>query len=300
MTMHRGAHGFLVRNQMTNTTRVAIIVLGMHRSGTSAVAGAAVRLGLAPPRTPLAPTLDNPTGFHESIPVVDLNHLILNAVGRDWYHCLSFEPDMLDDDAQATTFDRCTAILRQEFNHEPAFVMKDPLLCLTLPIWLPALRALNAAVSALLVLRHPEEVARSLFQRDMLPEANTAAVWLHYMLEAERMTRNVPRAVIFYHDFLRDWRRCMSRAGRDADIAWPHPPEQLPSDMGDVASPSLRHYDAAADSVAIGPPCIRDLVNEAWSAFRQLGDSSLAPFACNRLDFVRARFAAHRKVRQFA
>jgi hypothetical protein len=107
MTMHRGAHGFLVRNQMTNTTRVAIIVLGMHRSGTSAVAGAAVRLGLAPPRTPLAPTLDNPTGFHESIPVVDLNHLILNAVGRDWYHCLSFEPDMLDDDAQATTFDRC-------------------------------------------------------------------------------------------------------------------------------------------------------------------------------------------------
>jgi hypothetical protein len=272
----------------------------MHRSGTSAVAGAAIRLGLAPPRTPLAPNLDNPTGFHESRLIVNLNHLILNAVGRDWYHCLSFDPDMLDDDAQATASDRCTAILRQEFNHEPAFVMKDPLLCLTLPIWLPALRGLNAAVSVLLVLRHPEEVARSLFQRDMLPEADTVAVWLHHMLEAERMTRDLPRAVVFYNDLLRDWRGCMSRAGRDADIVWPHAPQQFPSDPGDVAIRSLRHYLAKADSVAIGPPGVRGLVNEAWSAFRQLGDGSGAPFACNRLDFVRARFAAHRKVRQFA
>src|SRR5579862_9642986 len=98
-----------------NMRRMAVVVLGMHRSGTSAVAGAAIRLGLTPPRTPLAPTPDNPTGFHEPLPVYNLNHVFLAAMGHNWYDCLTFSPDSLDDAARAAAFDKCTEVLQHEF-----------------------------------------------------------------------------------------------------------------------------------------------------------------------------------------
>jgi hypothetical protein len=276
---------------MANITRAAVIILGMHRSGTSALAGAAVRLGLAPPKTLLLANADNPTGFHESVPVADLNHLILNAVGRNWYHCLSFDPDMLDAAARAAALESCTAILRKEFADEPAFVVKDPLLCLTLPIWLPALRDVGAAVSVLLAVRHPDEVARSVFVRDGLPESYTASVWLHYMLHAERMTRGFPRAVVTYTDLLDDWRRCMTRAGHIAHIAWPRPSSLFQYDSDDVVTRSLRHHIAAANSVSVGAPQFRDLMNEAWLALCELADNPGSPRIYQRLDDVRSRFA---------
>ena len=274
--------------------RQAVVVLGMHRSGTSAVAGAVTRLGLAAPRTPLAPTRDNPTGFHEPLPLTRLNDLILRFLGCTWNNCLSFDPDILDEAARATALEACTAILRDEFADEPAFVVKDPQLCLTLPIWLPAFRALGVDVTFLLVVRHPEEVTKSLFWRDMLPEAETAAVWLHHMLEAERMTRNARRAILLYTDLLDDWRGCMARAGRMANLLWPAPACLFEPDDGDVALPSFRHHVAPTGHVSVGTPPLRDLVNEGWQVFRQLDDHHASHLMHKRLDDVRSRFATWR------
>lgn len=43
--------------------KMALVVLGMHRSGTSSVAGALAMLGAQPPKTLLAPSDDNPKDF---------------------------------------------------------------------------------------------------------------------------------------------------------------------------------------------------------------------------------------------
>jgi hypothetical protein len=277
--------------------RRAVIVLGMHRSGTSAVAGAAICLGLAPPRTPMAPTPDNPTGFHEPLSLTALNELFLKALGCTWHDCLSFDPDTIDDAARATALEGCTAILRKEFGDEPAFVVKDPRLCLTLPIWLPAFRALGAAMSVLLVVRHPDEVVKSVFWRDMLPESDTAAVWLHHLLEAERATRGIARAVVSYANLLHDWRGCMARAGRLANIGWPTPDRLFRPNIGGVVIPSLQHHIAASGHVSAGSPLLCDLANEAWLAVRQMEDNPSAESEHDRLDYVRSRFAAWRTSR---
>lgn len=279
---------------MTKPNRRAVIVLGMHRSGTSAVTGATIRLGLTPPRTPAPPNEDNPTGFHESVPIAALNHLVLNVLGLTWYHCLSFDPDVLDEAARAAAFDNCVALLRDEFADAPAFVMKDPLLCMTLPIWLAPLRHLGAAVSALIVIRHPDEVARSVFERDALPEDETPAVWLHHLLEAERLTRGLPRAVVFYTELLHDWRGCMARAGRIANIAWPVPPDRIAPEPGEVAIPSLRHHTAGEGTFMVGSPPVRALIGEAWRVFQELADDPWSAPCQARLDRLRARFAVER------
>ena len=64
--------------------KTLIVVLGMHRSGTSSAAGAFVGLGAAAPQHLIAPNADNERGFWESPVIVDLNNAILAAGGSDW------------------------------------------------------------------------------------------------------------------------------------------------------------------------------------------------------------------------
>ena len=64
--------------------KILVVVLGMHRSGTSSAAGALVRLGAAAPQHLMAPNADNERGFWESPVILDLNNAILAAGGSDW------------------------------------------------------------------------------------------------------------------------------------------------------------------------------------------------------------------------
>src|SRR5271165_779778 len=86
----------------------------------------------------------------------------------------------------------------------------------------------------------------------------------------------------------------MSRAGKIANIAWPAPPDPERFDGAGVVIRSLRHHVAAANTVTIGPPHMRESLNEAWRALQQLRDNPALPVVHACLDQVRARFATVR------
>jgi hypothetical protein len=275
--------------------RQAIVVLGMHRSGTSAVAGTAVRLGLAPPRTPLPAADDNPGGFYESLPVVELNHQILRAAGCAWNLCLTLEPERVAQDLRPEFRHAILRTLQQEFDDSSGFVLKDPRLCLTLPAWLPSLRAIGTVPSVLIVVRHPGDVVRSLFTRNKLPEAETAPHWLHHMLEAERCSRGLPRAVVFYEDLLRDWRGCVTDAARKAAIVWPRPTESAARAIDNFLGGSPRADVVPPMRAFVGPPEVRELVHAVWTTFRYLEHDPVSSVAAACLDQVWAEFAIWRR-----
>jgi hypothetical protein len=235
---------------------------------------------------------DNPTGDFEAASVVDLNRSLLRETGCGWESCRSFDPRTLGHVAQFGASCGCQRVLREEFECASAFVMKDPRLALTLPVWLPALREAGANVSVLIVVRHPAEVVRSMSQHDRLPEAVTAPLWLHHMLEAERVTRSLPRAVILYEDLLRDWRWCMAWAGRCAGISWPTRINDVLPHIDSFVTPSLRHHVVSEATATVGPPPLRDLISTAWLALRRLRDDVGSRSAQEALDDVRSRFAA--------
>jgi hypothetical protein len=279
---------------MSNINRQAVVILGMHRSGTSAVAGTAVRLGLAAPLTPLPAAEDNPGGFYESLPIVKTNHTFMRAADCAWNLCLTFEPDRIAETLPAPVRPLLVDMLRTEFGYSASFVMKDPRLCLTLPAWLPALRAVDADPRVLIVVRRPAEVVKSLERRNNLPEDETAPVWLHHMLEAERMTRGMPRAVILYSDLLRDWRNTMEGVGRSAGIQWTRPVTDEHPDVDAFIGKSARHHEATTASAFLGPLGVKDLVNAAWGMFHYLAENSASTIALDCLDYVRAQFATWR------
>jgi hypothetical protein len=173
-----------------------LIVLGMHRSGTSMLTRLINLMGayVGPERLMLRGARENPKGYWERSDVFPLNDAILRlrgcttriVAGWDFGH----PPDLSQETEGAMR-----AIVSELDAFRP-WVMKDPRLCLTLPCWIPILEA----PIVVLVYRDPLEVISSLQQRGMRPE-HSLSLWEHYVVGALNASRSLPR-VFIHHDRL--------------------------------------------------------------------------------------------------
>jgi glycosyltransferase involved in cell wall biosynthesis len=171
------------------------IVLGMHRSGTSALARVLGLMGCHVGREDeLAPADEhNPKGYWEREDVWALDERILAAAGASWHDVGGFEIDRLD----ATTRDEITraarAVVAELDAHRP-WAIKDPRLCLTFPLWRPLIER----PVCVLVQRDPLEVTRSLERRDGFPLAAGIALWERHTRDALRHSAGLPRVQAHY------------------------------------------------------------------------------------------------------
>jgi hypothetical protein len=221
--------------------RQALLVLGMHRSGTSALAGTLVRLGAAAPKTLMGAHESNPRGHWESVAFCRFNDKLLQAAGSAWD-----DPGPIDARFFATVGKRFGAefrkLLRQEFGRASLLCIKDPRMCRLLPFWLPQLTACGVEPLPVLALRHPLEVAASLKARNGFPVDRSLALWLRYNLEAEFHTRSLPRALVTYEELLRDWRTQTRRIGRRFAVRWPA--RAAAEQVDAFLTPQLRHQSS--------------------------------------------------------
>jgi hypothetical protein len=275
---------------MDNVGGEAILVLGMHRSGTSAVAGALSLLGAAPPAhiVPVAP--DNPSGFWGSEPILGTNDWILNQGAATWYDCLGFDPDALDARRRGTALTFIMLCMMTEFADAALPLIKDPRICLLLDLWLPALRARATTPVVVLVLRSPGKVVESLTAREHLPAAITTALWLRHMLDAEFATRFCRRHVVLYDDLLRDWREALTLAGQRTAIAWPIGLEAAAPRMDRFIDARLRHFGPVGRRNAVDAMPFAGWLEEAFAALRGLGRDPSDQFQLQRIDRVRTAF----------
>jgi hypothetical protein len=124
--------------------RVGVVVLGMHRSGTSALARVLNLLGCALPETLMATNAANTAGYWESDVLVNFNDELLNAAGTEWQDWLPVNPGFSKSPAYPSFIKRAGQLLRQEFGDSPLFVLKDPRNCRLVPFWLEVLGAAAA------------------------------------------------------------------------------------------------------------------------------------------------------------
>ena len=280
---------------MADRERQAALVLGMHRSGTSAVAGALRLLGADPPATMLPPAPDNPSGFFEAFGAVGVNDWILRAGGAAWYDCLGFSGDQLEPQQRAIALALINLCLIGEFRNASLLLLKDPRLCLLLEYWLPVLQTSRIKPGALLVLRHPDEVVASLARRDLCPAPVSAALWLHYMLTAEQATRACPRAILLYDALLDDWRGCLTRAGEQIAVSWPVASDLVAAGMRQFLDAGLRHHRRSEEqgTIRTGPPerWLNDVYQTLLALTHWDGDARLL----SRLDEIHADFSRWRR-----
>ncbi|MGX9962620.1 sulfotransferase family protein [Roseomonas sp. F4] len=222
--------------------RPAVLVLGMHRSGTSALTRVLSLHGLTLPARLVGARSDNPRGFWEAAEVAALNDRILAAMGRSYDYPRPLPEGLLPAEALEPFIAEAAALLATEFPGEAPFVLKDPRICRLLDVWLPALARFGAAPLALIAVRNPLEVARSLEAREGMGKRRALLLWLSHVLASERDSRHLPRCVAHYDDLMRDWRNHLARLGL---------PVRRETALETIAflTPALRHHEADTDSL---------------------------------------------------
>jgi len=272
--------------------RQCVLVLGMHRSGTSAVARVLSLIGAGLPRHVMAASGSNLAGHWEPKRIVELNERLLLEGDSAWNDWRPFAAESaLSSSAHHRFRLEIAREIEQEFEGESLFVLKDPRISRLAPLYLAALATLGIAVKVVLVSRHPMEVAGSLQTRDGMPTSDALLLWLRYDLDAEAATRGTHRLVLSYDalmddpdDAIRRLEALLGPAARDPsriDVAAARASlrgelrHHLPRD---IACPALPHAAVWA--------------SDAFAAFIALEvDPQKAPLE-RRLDEIRAALDA--------
>lgn len=190
----------------------AIFVLGMHRSGTSALAGALAASGVWLGDDLLEPAPGvNDKGFWEHKELVRTNEALLERAGLHWYSPLaasrfaSFETGGVEsiEDLRELAVGFARRLLYQaEERGSSVVAIKDPRLCLTAGFWQKVFEDVGARVAGLELVRHPVEVARSLERRDGMVPSHSNVLWLDHLLASVSFCRGLDAAFLGSYDDL--------------------------------------------------------------------------------------------------
>jgi GT2 family glycosyltransferase len=187
---------------------VRCAIAGMHRSGTSMVAGVLSALGmyLGDPADFFDGSLDNPDGYWEDARFVALNERLLEALGASWDCPHALDAERWQEAALSGLRDEARGLL-EEFPGEPCWGWKDPRTSLTLPFW----RALAPGLRTVVCLREPLDVARSLKRRAMLSVRFSLGLWRAYNEAILLATDPDSRLITCYERILSDPERELRR-----------------------------------------------------------------------------------------
>ena len=282
-------------NDTTGEPRRCLLVLGMHRSGTSALANLLQQMGAAGPRQPMPATDDNPDGYGESRPIVQFNNRLLESAGTRWNQDDAIPADWFTAAARSADRDAARRLLAEEFPSTGTFVLKDPRICRLVPFWRSVLEHAHIPVAAVLMLRDPLEVARSLAAQAGSPQFRPAAIvaaerclllWMRHVIDAERGSRGLLRHAIDYATLLADWRAAVGPLVAAGFLAHASPAVALAAD-------ALLHRRSVGggrttDLASGSPPTLRGLAaaDRLLAAFRDpaaLTADGPATVACDAL-----------------
>jgi GT2 family glycosyltransferase/glycosyltransferase involved in cell wall biosynthesis len=222
--------------------RQAILVLGMHRSGTSALTRVINLLGFGLPRTLIPPSQYNERGFWETQVLADFHDRVLESAGSCWDDWSKFNPDWQVSPISNLFQDELKRIIDSEFGMNDAFVIKDPRICRFIFLWVDGLQALHIKTHAVIPIRHPLEVVHSLRQRDHFTDQKSLLLWLRHVLDAEGSSRHLPRAFCAYETLLSDWHGTMKRMGTQMGVVWPRLSMDSRIEIEDFLSSKIRHH----------------------------------------------------------
>ena len=182
--------------------RHCILVLGMHRSGTSAISGVLDILGADFGRDQIPPSYDNPKGFFENQKVLELNETIMDSLGLNWDYPGFLEPDWQNFGIVIKHITKAKEVISSQFGKSPLIAIKDPRICHLVPFWLKVLEELSFTVSCLLTWRNPLSVVKSLQRRNNLTANHSHILLTSHFAAAEYSTRDSVRSFIQYEALL--------------------------------------------------------------------------------------------------
>lgn len=257
-----------------------LLILGMHRSGTSALARVLGLGGADLGREVSGASAGNDTGHWEDAHVLALHERTLAGLDAAWDEPLLLPPDWASRPAGRALRADALDYLRSDRSRHALWAMKEPRQCLFADAWREAAAEAGLPVSVVLVLRHPAEVAASLALRDGMAAARAHLLWLEYTLAALETASRLPHVLVDYASLLQDWPAVLRRIAGLPGAAGLADTARYAGAVAGFLDPARRHQRAPA--AAELPPGLAS----AWRAIAQdLASGRVSP---SSIDLLRA------------
>jgi hypothetical protein len=243
---------------VTQARNRIVLILGMHRSGTSMLARLLAAQGL-----PLGdglldrPARDNRHGYWEQAEIVALHEALLDGWDRRWHGPNGLRPlpeGWLQAPATRAVKTRLTAIVSREMAAAGGlWGFKDPRTLRFLPLWREIIADLALEPIPILAARAPAAVAASLMKRNRMTPRFAEALWAAHTIEALTQLGPDLAAVIDYDDWFTRPEPAAAFLRERLGLGFDAP--AAPSIQG-LVDGRLRHHAAEPD---LTHPCFAEL-----------------------------------------
>ncbi len=266
--------------------KTALLILGMHRSGTSALARICNLLGFDLGSTVAPARSDNETGFWENDAVVSIHERMFDALGASWSDMTPLPSDWHNRVEVNQLAEELKDICRSEFQDSKNWCLKDPRSSRLLPIWIDLLSDLNVRPLAVIAFRNPLAVAASLAKRNKLSLNHACMSWLRYNLEAIEHTSEMARVFVSYESLLENWRQTIDHLAQGLDVDIRVALERSSNEIDSFIDPSLSHH-SVEDSVAELDPRLRSWIEQLYVALSEAQENGPS-YISSRVQDLRA------------
>ncbi|MEZ9699194.1 glycoside hydrolase family 99-like domain-containing protein [Vibrio sp. 10N.261.46.E12] len=225
--------------------RKLIVVLGMHRSGTSAITKSLQTLGVGLGTDLYAAGADNPKGFWEDVDCLAINEKLLSILGSAHDH-LAFSWTELESNLELQDLKRqaIDLINRKLDENGGIWGFKDPRTCRLLSFWQDVFKNIECDVSYVIAIRNPLSVADSLLKRNQMAKAKSHVLWLQHTIPSLELTHNTSRVIVDYDNLMKEPYPQIVRLAGTLSMAVPSKDsQQVSSFINDFIDEDLRHTE---------------------------------------------------------
>jgi GT2 family glycosyltransferase/glycosyltransferase involved in cell wall biosynthesis len=202
----------VTRNPLPDRVRqsqaVGWLVLGMHRSGTSALSRVLGLCGADIGHRLVEGSEGNEGGHWEDAVAVEHHERLLADFGVRWDEPFALSDGWQETPVARSAIDALARYIRDDRDQHELWAVKDPRLSVLAPLWKAAA---SRPLPVVLSIRHPLEVAQSLVVRDGMGLGRALALWLEHTISAATFAADQDHVVVAYADLIDDWRAVIDR-----------------------------------------------------------------------------------------
>ena len=230
--------------------RPIVLVLGMHRSGTSLCSHVLSALGVDMADKVAGPgsqtlTSDNARGHWERWEIVDFHDRIFGLFNQGYYsplHDFGLPVAWWADPHVVKTRREMVTFVEQRMG-PGLFGFKDPRSVRLMPLWHQITKELKLTPKIIYCLRNPAQVARSLHARDRLSLDLGEYRWFSYNMDFFRYTKGAEICAIEYESWFDDHRINLNKLKTFLGLTKDQPEFDLDLTVSEIVDNALRHDD---------------------------------------------------------
>ncbi|MEO1660832.1 MAG: hypothetical protein AAFR51_07585 [Pseudomonadota bacterium] len=264
-----------------------IIVLGMHRSGTSALTRVLNILGAALPEKLLGANHSNVTGHWEPAEIVQLNDQFLNTIGSRWDDWSKIDWGKISESDTEEFKRNLKSTLHRLYTGDSLFLLKDPRICRLIPVYREVFSELKVKTKFVIITRNPTEVSKSLFNRDRMIESQAKMLWLRHSVACVTETSSDDRVFTSYSKIVSNWRGELEKISEELQLDLPNSLDESETEVQKFISKKYRHHNF--DEINLADDVISNgWISDCYAAILKLSDGRSVPSSLKRIAKIEA------------